>query len=84
MSAVKKFSRTEYGFPVRGSLWPSVEIFWPTTGKTQIVKDLKPDRFYTIREDRPAAVESKAMRFTLAVPTDASHEPAPAALKATE
>lgn len=62
----------------------AVEILWPTTGKTQTVSGLKPDRFYTIREDRRAAVESKPMRFTLAVPTDASHEAVPAALKAAE
>jgi hypothetical protein len=33
-----------------------VEIFWPVTGRTQVIGGLQPDRTYRIREDQPAAV----------------------------
>jgi hypothetical protein len=33
-----------------------VEIFWPVTGRTQILTGFEMDRFYKIREDDPKAV----------------------------
>jgi hypothetical protein len=33
-----------------------VEIYWPVTGQTQIIRGLEPDRFYLIREDATQAV----------------------------
>jgi hypothetical protein len=32
-----------------------VEIYWPKTGKTQVVADLQMDRGYAVREDEPTA-----------------------------
>jgi hypothetical protein len=46
-----------------------VEIFWPTTGKTQILHGLEMDRFYNIREDQTAATPIVLASFAL--PTSA-------------
>jgi len=40
-----------------------VEIFWPVTGKTQVIKGLKLDRCYAIREDASAAKEIALQTF---------------------
>jgi hypothetical protein len=34
-----------------------VEIFWPVTGRTQVIGGLQPDRAYAVREDRDEARE---------------------------
>ncbi len=52
----------------------SVEIFWPTTGKTQIIDALELDRFYKIREGEPRAVAVPLVRFDFPQPThDSAH-----------
>jgi hypothetical protein len=33
-----------------------VEIFWPATGKTQVLKGIELDHAYTVKEDAPSAV----------------------------
>jgi len=40
-----------------------VEIFWPTTGRTQVVTDLVSDRCYVIREGEKAAREIELKSF---------------------
>ena len=52
----------------------SVEIFWPVTGRTQVIAGLQPNHFYSIREgDRDAMiVNSKPMKF--ATKAGATHE----------
>lgn len=52
----------------------SAEIFWPVTGKTQVVAGLQPDHFYSIREgDRDAVIVNlKPMKF--ATKAGATHE----------
>jgi len=40
-----------------------VEIFWPATGKTQVIKGLKLDRCYAIREDANVAKEIALSSF---------------------
>ncbi len=42
-----------------------VEIFWPCTGKTQVLAGLDMDRFYKVREDRAAAVPWALKTFRL-------------------
>lgn len=58
----------------------SVEIFWPTTGKTQTLTGLERDRFYKIREGDAAATpwDLKPIRLNLAAPkhTHAVKQPA--------
>jgi hypothetical protein len=34
-----------------------VEIFWPAMGKTQVIRDLKPDHCYAVREGEGGAQE---------------------------
>jgi hypothetical protein len=43
-----------------------VEIFWPRTGKTQVLKDVLMDRFYKVREGAAAVVpwELKSFKMT--------------------
>jgi hypothetical protein len=43
----------------------AVEIFWPTTGKTQVVKGLALDHFYKIREGQPNATLWDLKSFTV-------------------
>jgi hypothetical protein len=40
-----------------------IEIYWPVTGKTQILKGLQVDRAYAIREDRDVAIPVKLPKF---------------------
>ncbi|MBI3414863.1 MAG: VCBS repeat-containing protein [Verrucomicrobia bacterium] len=47
----------------------SVEIFWPATGKTQIIADLSIDRFYKIREGDQAAIAWNLKTFQLPTKT---------------
>jgi len=42
-----------------------VEIFWPVTGKTEVIKDLQMDRFYKIREGEGKAAPWPLKSFTL-------------------
>jgi len=46
----------------------SVEIFWPRTGKTQVLKDLTMDRFYKVREDAAGAIPWLLKSFKLPTP----------------
>jgi hypothetical protein len=48
-----------------------VEIFWPATGKTQVLVGLEPDRFYRVREGDARATPYAPPRFTL--PAAAAH-----------
>jgi len=43
----------------------SVEIFWPTTGKTQILTGLSLDHFYKVREDEKEAVAWNLKSFPM-------------------
>jgi len=43
----------------------SVEIVWPATGQTQILKGLEMDRFYTVREGDASAVVWKLPSFQI-------------------
>jgi hypothetical protein len=59
-----------------------VEIFWPVTGKTQVIKGLKLDRCYAIREDAGAAREIALASFAWPQETEGSghhHHPGAAA-----
>jgi hypothetical protein len=47
------------------------EIFWPVTGKTQMIEGLKMDRFYKIREDGANAAQMNLASFK--IPTAPSH-----------
>lgn len=40
-----------------------VEIHWPTSGRTQILTGLQPDRFYRVKEDTDRTVEWTIPRF---------------------
>jgi hypothetical protein len=40
-----------------------VEIFWPVTGRTQVLRRLDLDRFYIVREDQDKAVLPAMWRF---------------------
>jgi hypothetical protein len=42
-----------------------VEIFWPATGVTQVVKDLEIDRYYRISEDAVVATQVQPATFEL-------------------
>jgi hypothetical protein len=46
----------------------SVEIFWPATGQTQVLKGLAMDRFYKIREGDTAATPWEVRSFKLRPP----------------
>lgn len=46
--------RQEFGLGKASSVL-RVEIFWPATGQTQVLKNIAMDRFYTIREGESAA-----------------------------
>jgi hypothetical protein len=48
----------------------SVEIFWPTTGETQILQGLSKDRFYSVREGDAAPVLLNLRSFTLRPPLE--------------
>ena len=48
----------------------AVEIFWPTTGQTQMLKDLSMDRFYKVREGDTAAVAWNVRSFKLRPPDE--------------
>ena len=56
--------RQEIGLGQAGAV-VRVEIFWPATGKTQIIRGLALDRCYTIREgdDRPRETVLKSFRW---------------------
>ena len=52
-----------------------IEIFWPTTGKTQIIKELSMDHFYKIREGDVAAIPLNLKSFKLSgAPGERGHE----------
>ncbi len=44
----------------------AVEVFWPVTGKTQVLKNLTLDQFYRVREGDTGAVPWKLKTFKLA------------------
>jgi hypothetical protein len=44
-----------------------VEIFWPVTGKTQVLTGLEKDRFYKIKEDQPQATAWDLKAFPLKI-----------------
>ncbi len=48
-----------------------VEVFWPTTGKTQVFENLAAGRFYHIRETEPKAVRIDLKPFKLGAHTQA-------------
>jgi hypothetical protein len=48
----------------------SVEIFWPTTGQTQILRGLAMDQFYSVREGEANAVPLKLASFALRPPLE--------------
>lgn len=50
-----------------------VEIFWPATGVTQVLRNLKPDQAYAIREDLPEALEFKLPAFHIPLSLPATH-----------
>jgi hypothetical protein len=50
-----------------------VEILWPATGKTQILKGLEVDRFYQIQEDGPAAAAWPVRSLRLTGNTNSEH-----------
>ncbi len=50
-----------------------VEILWPTTGETQLLTGLEPDRAYRIRENSPHAVAVDLRRFDLFESARAPH-----------
>ena len=64
--------RQEIGLGQAASI-ERVEIFWPRTGKTQVLKSLTMDHFYKVREDEPEAVLSNLKTFRLAPATGTSH-----------
>ena len=43
----------------------SIEIFWPTTGKTQLLPGVPMEGYYTIKEGATAAVPFKLKSFPL-------------------
>lgn len=46
-----------------------VEVFWPVTGKTQVLSELKMDQFYLIREDATAAAPTPVNLARFNLPT---------------
>jgi hypothetical protein len=50
-----------------------VEIFWPTTGKTQVLAGLLMDRFYKIREGEEQAVQWDLKSFRLGAKVNQEH-----------
>ncbi|MCI0541367.1 MAG: CRTAC1 family protein [Verrucomicrobiales bacterium] len=50
-----------------------VEIFWPATGKTQVLSGLEMDRFYKIKEDEAQAVRVDLKTFKLGAKGAAPH-----------
>ena len=53
-----------------------VEIFWPCTGKTQVLTGLEMDRFYKVKEGQDSAVRWDLKTFRLgskAVETHTHH-----------
>ena len=57
-----------------------VEIFWPASGKTQVIRDLKLDRCYAIREGSDATQEIVLKSFAWPAPSSAHvhhHDSAP-------
>jgi hypothetical protein len=48
----------------------SVEIFWPATGQTQVLKDLALDRFYKVREGDATAAPWNVRKFKLRPPDE--------------
>ena len=53
-----------------------VEVFWPTTGKTQVFTGLQPDRFYKIVEGQAEAVlwDVKKVQFDLTAKAGHKHD----------
>jgi hypothetical protein len=64
--------RQEIGLGQAASI-ERVEIFWPRTGKTQVLKSLAMDHFYKVTEDQPEAVLWNLKTFHLAPATGTSH-----------
>jgi hypothetical protein len=52
-----------------------VEIFWPKTGRTQIVRNLQRDRAYLIREDEKDAHDLALKSFPWPSPSDPPAHP---------
>jgi hypothetical protein len=50
-----------------------VEIFWPRTGKTQVVSALEMDRFYKIKEDQAQPIPWNLKAFQLNTKNGESH-----------
>jgi len=50
-----------------------VEIFWPRTGKTQVLTGLEMDRFYKVKEDQPQATLWNLKSFRLDMNTCEPH-----------
>lgn len=48
----------------------SVEIFWPTSGETQVLRGFSTDRFYSVREGDAAPVVLNLRSFTLRPPLE--------------
>lgn len=48
----------------------SVEVFWPTTGQTQILRGLAMNQFYSVREGETNAVPLKLASFALRPPLE--------------
>ena len=47
-----------------------VEVFWPVTGQTQILKGLVMDRFYEVREGEPTAKPWAVRSFKMRPPDE--------------
>jgi hypothetical protein len=50
-----------------------VEIFWPATGQTQVVRQLDMDRFYKIREGELQAAPVALSTFQFPTTSSAHH-----------
>ena len=50
-----------------------IEIFWPCTGKTQVIAGLAMDRFYKVREDQTQAQPWNLKSFPLATKMGENH-----------
>ncbi|MDX1390277.1 MAG: CRTAC1 family protein, partial [Acidobacteriota bacterium] len=45
-----------------------IEIRWPASGRTQVFRDVEPNRFYEVREDRDELVAVERASFTIGPP----------------
>lgn len=65
--------RQEFGLGQAKSI-RQVEIFWPVTGKTQIVKNVSMDRTYRIKENAPNAVVWDLKSFKMDAMDHSGHQ----------